>query len=147
MGVSTLYSVPPSSPPSVSKVPLTVSIPPVTSPPTSAPTGQVFNAFGGVGFGGAAFLFDSEAGVISGWSGGMSAVVGVDKGSAAVYKGLAIFDPGKSDAVLYATNFRAGTIEAYDPSFAPTLVGDFVDPSLPAGYAPFNERLRRRVQP
>ena len=37
MGVSTLYSVPPSSPPSVSKVPLTVSIPPVTSPPTSAP--------------------------------------------------------------------------------------------------------------
>ena len=140
-GLSTLYSVPPSSPPAVSKVPLTVTIPPTAGGTTSAPTGQVFN--GGVGFGGATFLFDSEDGAISGWSGGTSAVVDKDFGASAVYKGLAISDPGKSDAVLYAANFRAGTIEAYDPSFgAPASVtGNFTDPSLPAGYAPFNDKV------
>jgi uncharacterized protein (TIGR03118 family) len=141
-GLATLYSVPSSGAPSVSKGSLIVTIPPtVGSPPPSAPTGQVFN--GGAGFGGAVFLFDSEDGVISGWSGGTSAVVHKDFGSAAVYKGLAISDPGMSDAVLYATNFRAGTIEAYDPSFAaPTSVtGNFTDPNLPKGYAPFNDKV------
>lgn len=113
-GLATLYSFPGSGPPTVSKFPLTVTIPPTAGGTTSAPTGQVFN--GGVGFGGAKFLFDSEDGVISGWSGGTTAVVDKDFGSAAVYKGLAIFDPGHSDAVLYATNFRAGTVEAYDPN-------------------------------
>ncbi|HEY1884824.1 MAG TPA: TIGR03118 family protein [Roseiarcus sp.] len=141
-GLATLYSVPGSGPPSVSKLGLTVTIPPTAGGTTSAPTGQVFN--GGVGFGGAKFLFDSEDGVISGWKGpgGTDTVIGVDKGSAAVYKGLAISDPGASSAVLYATNFRAGTIEAYDPSFAPaSLPGNFTDPNLPAGYAPFNDKV------
>ena len=140
-GLATLYSFPGSGPPAVSKFPLTVTIPPTAGGTTSAPTGQVFN--GGVGFGGAKFLFDSEDGVISGWSGGTSAVVDKDFGSAAVYKGLAIFDPGHSDAVLYATNFRAGTVEAYDPNFdAPASVtGNFTDPNLPKGYAPFNDKV------
>ena len=98
---------------------------------TSAPTGQVFN--GGPAFGGAVFLFDSEDGVISSWNGsGTTAVVQKDFGSAAVYKGLAISDPGTSDAVLYATNFRAGTIEAYDHNFD-HLLGSFTDPNLPRG--------------
>ena len=144
-GLSTLYSVPVSGPPSVSKFGLTVTIPPTAGGTTSAPTGQVFNSFGGVGFGGAAFLFDSEDGVISGWKGpgGSDTVIGVDKGSAAVYKGLAISDPGESDAVLYATNFRAGTIEAYDPTFGQpaSVTGSFTDPNLPEGYAPFNDKV------
>jgi uncharacterized protein (TIGR03118 family) len=65
----------------------------------------------------------------------------------AVYKGLTmaqsanpIFsaDPA-STTVLYATNFRAGTVEAYDPNFNPiSLNGVFSDPNLPDGYAPFN---------
>jgi hypothetical protein len=103
-GLATLYSVPGSGPPSVSKLGLTATIPPTAGGTSSAPTGQVFN--GGVGFGGAKFLFDSEDGVISGWNGpgGTDTVIGVDKGSAAVYKGLAISDPGASSAVLYATN-------------------------------------------
>jgi uncharacterized protein (TIGR03118 family) len=47
-----------------------------------------------------------------------------------------------SDAVLYATNFRAGTIEAYNSSFAPAgLPGNFTDPDLPLGYAPFNDKV------
>jgi uncharacterized protein (TIGR03118 family) len=91
-GLATLYSVPASGPPSVSKLGLTVTIPPTAGGTTSAPTGQVFN--GGAGFGGAVFLFGSEDGVISGWNGsGTSAVVDKDFGSAAVYKGLAISDP------------------------------------------------------
>ena len=142
-GLSTLYSVPGSGPPTASKVGLTVTVPPTAGGTTSAPTGQVFN--GGPGFGGAKFLFDSEDGVISGWKGpgGTDTVIGVDKGSAAVYKGLAISDPGMSDAVLYATNFRAGTIEVYDPSFAPAILppGSFTDPGLPEGYAPFNDKV------
>jgi uncharacterized protein (TIGR03118 family) len=139
-GLATLYSVPGSGPPAVSKFPLTVTIPPTAGGTTSAPTGQVFNTFGGVGFGGAAFLFDSEDGVISGWSGGTKAVVDKDFGSAAVYKGLAISDPGTNFAVLYATNFRAGTIEAYDSTFA-SLPLSFTDPNLPKGYAPFNDKV------
>ncbi|HSU99978.1 MAG TPA: TIGR03118 family protein, partial [Roseiarcus sp.] len=140
-GLATLYSVPGSGPPSVSKVGLTVTLPPTAGGITSAPTGQVFN--GGVGFGGAVFLFDSEDGVISGWSGGTSAVRHEDFGPAAVYKGLAISDPGTNGAVLYATNFRAGTIEAYDPSFAApvSVTGNFTDPNLPNGYAPFNDKV------
>src|SRR4029077_12638388 len=140
-GLSTLYLVPGSGPPSVSKLGLTVTIPPTAGGTTSAPTGQVFN--GGPGFGGAVFLFDSEDGVISSWNGsGTTAVVDKDFGSAAVYKGLAISDPGMSDAVLYATNFRAGTIEAYNSSFAPAgLPGNFTDPNLPKGYAPFNDKV------
>lgn len=142
-GLATLYSVPGSTPP-VTKIPLTVTVPRTAGGATSAPTGQVFNSLSGVGFGGAIFLFDSEDGVISGWNGvGTNALVDKDFGSAAVYKGLAISDPGTSSAVLYATNFRAGTIEAYDPSFgAPASVtGTFADPGLPAGYAPFNDKV------
>jgi uncharacterized protein (TIGR03118 family) len=68
----------------------------------------------------------------------------VDKGSAvvdqgAVYKGLAIDD---TSGILYAANFRAGTIEAYNSSFAPAnLTGSFTDPGLPAGYAPFDAKI------
>jgi uncharacterized protein (TIGR03118 family) len=40
--------------------------------------------------------------------------------------------------VLYATNFHSGKVEAYDRSLHPmVLSGRFVDPNLPAGYAPF----------
>ena len=127
-GRTTLYSVPSAGPPV--KQALVVTIPGAGGA-TSAPTGQVFN--GGPAFGGAVFLFDFEDGVISSWNGsGTTAVVQKDFGSAAVYKGLAISDPGTSDAVLYATNFRAGTIEAYDHNFD-HLLGSFTDPNLPRG--------------
>jgi uncharacterized protein (TIGR03118 family) len=36
----------------------------------------------------------------------------------------------------------AGTIEAYNSSFAPAgLPGNFTDPNLPQGYAPFNDKV------
>jgi uncharacterized protein (TIGR03118 family) len=146
-GLSTLYAVPGLTPP-VTKLGLTVTINPASGSATAAPTGTVFNGTSGFSIDGskAIFLFDSEDGAISGWNPafGSTAIVAVDHGSPnpslnAVYKGLAMstFDGG----TLYATNFRAGTVEAYDTSFNPTLTGEFVDPSLPAGYAPFNDKV------
>jgi uncharacterized protein (TIGR03118 family) len=56
-------------------------------------------------------------------------------GSGAVYKGLAIATTG-GQSLLYAANFHSGSVEVYDSSFH--LVGNFTDPNVPAGYAPFN---------
>jgi uncharacterized protein (TIGR03118 family) len=55
-----------------------------------------------------------------------------------VYRGLAL---GSSDGrnLLYAANFRAGRVEVFDAAFNPVnLAGPFADPTLPAGFAPFN---------
>jgi uncharacterized protein (TIGR03118 family) len=91
-------------------------------------------------FNGDAFLFDSEDGTVSGWRGalGTTAETLVLANAANVYKGLA-------DAAVngfeyaYLANFRNNTIDVLkgNPA-APGLTGNFVDPSLPAGYAPFN---------
>ena len=125
-----------------SKVPLTVTINPATGAASAAPTGQVFNTTSGFNIGGqkAIFLFASEDGAISGWNpafgSGSTAVVAVDHGNPnpslnAVYKGLAISTV--NGGTLYATNFRAGTVEAYDSNFnAPTLVGRLRGPE-PSG--------------
>jgi len=47
-------------------------------------------------------------------------------------------------AFLFATNFRNGTVDVFGPNGTDgmftkvTLDGDFTDPEIPAGYAPFN---------
>jgi hypothetical protein len=56
----------------------------------------------------------------------------------AVYKGVTIGNNG-SENLLYAANFHTGHIDVFDAHFASkTLSGNFTDPNLPAGYAPFN---------
>ena len=57
-------------------------------------------------------------------------------GAGAIYKGLAIAaNPDR----LYAADFHGAKIDVFDQGFAPTTVpGGFVDPNLPAGFAPFN---------
>jgi uncharacterized protein (TIGR03118 family) len=135
--VTTLYNgaVPgnPESP--VAKV-LTVSI------PGGAPTGQVFNnntsAFLLPGTTTAArFIFIGEDGDLSAWAGGPAAtLVGHTEG--AVYKGLALAHTPDGPRLL-AANFHANRIDVFDDTFAPvTATGIFTDPTLPAGYAPFN---------
>ena len=119
---------------------LVVSIPLPTGGP-SAPTGQVFNNTGSFQLsngGNASFLFATEDGTIAGWNGaaGTTAITMVDRSQNASYKGLAIAGSGAS-ARLYAANFATGTVDVFDGSFAP-IAGGFVDPGLPAGYAPFN---------
>src|SRR5262249_7815526 len=67
-----------------------------------------------------------------------NAVLKVDNSAkGAVYKGLAL-GASSSGNVLYATNFRAGTVDVFDADFAPIgLTGGFVDKHAPSGYAPF----------
>jgi uncharacterized protein (TIGR03118 family) len=145
---ATLYAAG-SSPTTVSKVPLTVSV------TGAAPTGQVFNSDPNAfsvsdnqgNSGPALFLFDTENGTIDGWAPNvnpngtnLSTVTEVarDNGANAVYKGLAIAKV-KGKSFLYATNFRSGRVEAYDSTFTPVEMpgGLFVDPGLPSGYGPF----------
>jgi uncharacterized protein (TIGR03118 family) len=144
-GVSTLYAGATDPLAAVTKAPLTVSI------PGGAPTGAVFNDTGG-GFvvtagassGSSAFLFASESGIISGWSPAVPppapstlAQVGYTSAAGAIFKGLAIANPG-TGPLLYATDFHNGRVVVLDASFQQiTLPGGFSDPAIPTGYAPF----------
>lgn len=113
-------------------------------PVSGAPTGVVFNSSGGfaVGAGGsggsAKFIYVGEDGKINGWAGGASAVAAPAPDFRGVYKGTALGTTG-GKTLLYVTDFRAGQIRMFDSNFAAaTTSGSFTDPSLPAGYAPFN---------
>ena len=123
---------------------------------SGTPTGQVFNT-DATGFvvhdsaghsAPAKFLFATESGSIDGWNPAVGASgpapsttteVAVRNGANAVYKGLAI-GTTNGHTYLYAANFRSGRVEAYDDTFTPVQLpgGLFVDPRIPAGYAPFN---------
>jgi len=129
----------------------------------AAPTGVVFN--GSTDFvlpapngKAAVFIFVTEDGTISGWNGGLAAVLAVDNndnGSAngAVYKGATIAENNGVE-YLYVTNFRSGHVEVYDSNFhrlalpaeAFDLGGDgdhdgddrLGEQRIPRGFAPFN---------
>ena len=130
-----------------------VLMPAVTIPPPpaargmSTPTGVATNGTNGfiihsAGVSGPAVeLFATEDGTIAGWNSTVDAthaVIAVDRsGAGAVYKGLAIGFNG-SGAFLFVTNFHAGTVDVFDSNFNPvTTSGGFVDPNIPAGFAPF----------
>jgi uncharacterized protein (TIGR03118 family) len=129
----------------VAKVPLTVTI------PGDGPTGQVFNpttgfvvSDGNGHSGPALFIFASESGDITGWNPNVpppmpsTQAQGAVHTPDAVYKGLAMATLNGS-SMLYAANFRSGHIDVFDDAFKPfTTPGNFRDPHLPKGYAPFN---------
>jgi uncharacterized protein (TIGR03118 family) len=149
-GVSTLYTG------QGTIVPLTVKIPGPKQPPAgftaAAPTGLVWNpngsAFNVAPNTPALFIFSTEDGTISAWSPAQpdrsAAILEADNsdgGSGAVYKGLALAT-NSTGVFLYATNFRAGTIDVFDSKFQPArLTGSFSDPDMPSGYAPFGIAL------
>jgi len=112
----------------------------VTIPPTGSgtPTGVVFNGVGAA-FNGDSFLFVSEDGTISGWRGalGTTAETLLAGSSANVYKGVTLGSTGGSE-FAYAANFRTGNVDAIRGSGSAVLTGNFIDPNLPAGYAPFD---------
>jgi len=84
------------------------------------------------------FIFASEDGTISAWRGGSTAaLVTVPQSPGAEFKGLAISN-GAPGPRLYATDFGNGQVDVFDGSWQPVNTpGVFVDPALPAGYAPF----------
>ena len=130
-GKSTLYSVTndPAGSPTVSKVPLVVTI-----PGEGNPTGQLFNNT--TAFHGDLFIFASEDGTISGWRPALgTAAETLATRSNAVYKGITLA-AGSNGPVLLAANFKEATVDVYDTNV--TLIGQLSDASAPAGYAPFN---------
>jgi len=166
-GCSTLYDgtgVPQPQPkPLRVKLPLPGGIVPVTAcqhadptnppnPTPAAPTGLVWNPTSTFlvpkTTSPATFIWDTEDGTISAWTVGLTppdqAVLAVDNSPNAVYKGL-VFGTNVHGVFLFATNFRAGTIDVFAPNgsvgFRPAtsteVEGSFTDPKLPAGFAPF----------
>jgi uncharacterized protein (TIGR03118 family) len=145
-GVATLYNG------LGSIVPLVVTVPPPAAAPAdtlATPTGIVFNPnsaqFQVAPKLGAVFIFATEDGTISAWNPSVDpthALLEADNSqSGAVYKGLAVAT-NSTGMFLYATNFRAGTVDVFDSKFQPAkLAGSFVDPHLPPGYAPFGIAL------
>jgi uncharacterized protein (TIGR03118 family) len=119
------------------KVPLVVTVP-------GPPTGVVFNGSAadfkvdaGTGLVSARFIFATTDGQIAGWNGVGTAAISAVTTPDAVYLGLAIGATGGAN-YLYAANFSAAEVDVFNGTFAPaTLAGDFTDPGLPAGYAPF----------
>jgi uncharacterized protein (TIGR03118 family) len=137
---------------------------------SGTPTGTVFNTdstgfkvagvnrFGVAASAPAVFIFATEDGTIVGWNPGVNpqgfsaslagtyGTIAVDNSAnptlatGAVYKGLAIATDASGNTFLYATNFRAGTVEVYDANFKPVPLpaGAFTDPHLPHDFAPFN---------
>ncbi len=136
-GLSTLYNS------SGTPQALVVNIPvPMGGTPPSKPNGMVFNNTSGFAVGAGQpgrFIFSTENGTIVAWYTGSSGVTKVDNSAAGVvYKGLALGVSSGSN-YLYAANFFAGTIDVFDTNYnAVTLAGSFHDPSIPAGFAPFN---------
>jgi uncharacterized protein (TIGR03118 family) len=122
----------------------------VVSIPHGAPTGQVFNdtpgfvVHSGTSSGPARFLFDSEAGLVTGWNPGVpppppstQAQVGASV-PGAIYKGLAIAST-PAGPFLYAADFHHARIDVFDQGFNLVhLPGGFTDPAIPRGFAPFN---------
>lgn len=127
----------------------TVTIPAGDSGPAS-PTGIVFNDSSGFVISNghtsapAQFIFCGEGGTISGWADTVDsqrALTAYDDGAGlAVYKGLALAADSSGALHLYATDVKNYKIDEFDSSFKKvTLTATaFVDPTLPAGYAPFN---------
>jgi uncharacterized protein (TIGR03118 family) len=123
--------------------PLVVSIPAgAKGPAKSSASGQVNNnttVFLLPSGAKSSFIFATEDGTISGWSAGAASIPMVDNSaSGAAYEGLAI-GTSAIGGTLYAANLNSGNIDVFDGKWAPaTLAGNFQDPNLPSGFAPFN---------
>ncbi len=114
---------------------------------TGNPSGIVFNgttdfsiSVNGV-TGTAPFVFATLEGQIASWSPSVDmthAFTLVDNGTAgAGYTGLAM-GVAATGNLLYAADFPLANVDVFDATYAATTTpGGFIDPTLPAGYAPF----------
>jgi uncharacterized protein (TIGR03118 family) len=116
-------------------------------------TGVIFNAFASntaafIAAAGkpASFIFCAEDGVISAWNGssGTAATILFDNSkTGAVYKGCALGGTAAAPLV-FAANFNAGTVDTYDANLNLNMgafAKAFVNPAIPAGFAPFNVQV------
>jgi uncharacterized protein (TIGR03118 family) len=117
-----------------------VNIPNPALPTGGNPTGVVFNGTSDFVLptgGPARFIFVGVDGVVSAWNGaqGHFAFKKFTVPSSA-FTGLATGTNGAMN-LLYAANFRANMINVWDGSWNAVPM-PFMDPNIPAGYAPFN---------
>ncbi len=132
-------------------IPFKVIVPAASGLPTATglPSGSVTTA-GSAGMilpngTKASFIFSTLDGTVSGWNSklgtanAISQIVVNNSAAGASYAGLALLNTTTASYLL-APNFgTANGIEVYDSNFKLTrLAGSFVDPTLPAGYAPFS---------
>jgi uncharacterized protein (TIGR03118 family) len=128
--------------------PLVVNFAPSAGGAAFNPTGIVFNASSdfvvtAAASGASHFIFVGEGGGIAGWSPGVDrthAITAYSAADGAVYKGLAIANNGAGN-FLYATDFHGNKVDVFDTHFTKQTTSAtafaFMDPTLPAGYAPF----------
>lgn len=127
---------------------LVVTISAIAGGGPGSPTGIVFNGTNDFRIttspGGtpvvAAFIFVSEDGAVSAWAPGITTAVLAASNPDAHYTGVAIAGNGSVNR-LYAADFPGGKIDVYSNTFAfqvGGVPGNFADPSIPAGYGPFN---------
>lgn len=133
-GLSTLYDG------AGNILPLVVSIP--GSGPPAGPTGIVANTAGfNVDGTPAAFIFATLSGTIAGWNGTPTLNQAVTEATipGAVFTGLTEAT-NASNTFLYAADFKNGTINVFNSSYAQVSFGpgSFTDPNLPPGYSPYN---------
>lgn len=112
--------------------------------------GPDFNPGGATGdFRGDTFILATEDGTVVGWNnttdpfdeaGAATAKIEYDNsGGNAIYKGLAIVPA--TPAILLLADFHNGHIDVLDTSYSKVVTDggtSWTDPSVPAGYAPFN---------
>ena len=120
---------------------LVVTIPAAGGGTGGTPSGTVFT--GGLGFSGKpAFAFVSEDGVLTTWNGGTTAaVIRADlSASGAIFKGMAVAANASGANEIFATDFHNDKIDVFDSNYQPVILdaNAFTDPSIPAGFAPFN---------
>lgn len=131
--------------------------------PGANPTGQVFNSaakafpVGGSRGSPAVFILDTDStgstqspGQIEAWNGGAKFVVedspaggaGGKTPAKAVFKGLALAPSTKAGPELFAADVANATVDVFNKNFAPmSTPGEFKDPKLPKGYAPFGIQM------
>jgi uncharacterized protein (TIGR03118 family) len=116
--------------------------------PGGAPTGQVFNGTtdfvvtNGTVSRSALFIFAAESGRVTGWNPAVTpnttAKEGFTATDGAIYKGIALANNGAGN-FLYVADFHNAKIDVLDGHYQLVhLAGDFTDPHLPDGFAPFN---------
>ena len=121
--------------------PVIVAIPPIAGHAMGGPTGVAFN--GSSSFSGDEFIIASLDGCICGWSSGTVMTRRVDNSTTqAVYTGVALGSTATA-RYIYAANLAAGTVDVFNESYAPVNLGAgaLVDPTLPAGFSPYNVQV------
>jgi len=106
----------------------------------ASPDGMVYNTTSDFIVNGnpAKCIYATEEGIVSAWNSGDSTTTVADRSAGnALYKGVAIANDGTGN-FIYAADFFNGKIDVYDKSFNYITGKPFLDPNIPAGFAPYN---------